>query len=118
LSSSSIPLQVSATGGYIIYDKITNNVLNYLLSQNYPNQFNSATNLEYILQKEGEVVLKILDVIGKEIKTLVNQSQQRDNYKLIWNGTDNNGEVVSRGIYFYRLQIDKATITKKAIYIK
>lgn len=88
------------------------------LEQNYPNPFNPMTTIEYTLMKEGKVDVKIFDSIGKEIKTLVNQSQQSGNYKVIWDGTDNNGERVSSGIYFYRLQIDKTTVTKKAVYIK
>lgn len=88
------------------------------LKQNYPNPFNPSTTIEYTLPKEGKVTLKIFDTIGKEIKTLVNKNQQRGDYKVVWDGTDNKGEKVSSGIYFYWLQIDKTVITKKAIFLK
>ena len=88
------------------------------LKQNYPNPFNPTTTIEYTLQKKGNVVVKIFDSIGKEIKTLVNQTQQSGSYKVIWDGTSTKGEKVSSGIYFYRLQIYNATVTKKAVYIK
>ena len=106
--------------GYIT-DLGKNTVLvpkDFNLKQNYPNPFNPTTTIEYTLQKEGKVVLKIFDSIGKEIKTLINQNQQGGNYKVVWDGTDNKGEKVSSGIYFYRFEIDKATITKKAVFIK
>ena len=88
------------------------------LYQNYPNPFNPSTTIEYTLQKEGKVELKIFDMLGKEIKTLVNKDQRSGNYEVVWDGTGNKGDKVSSGIYFYRLEIDKATITKKAIYLK
>ena len=90
----------------------------FRLKQNYPNPFNPSTTIEYSVQESGNVVLKIYDAIGKEIKTLVNQSQVSGDYKIVWDGTDSSGEKVSSGIYFYRLQIDNTTITKKAVYIK
>ena len=91
----------------------------------YPNPFNPTKTIEYTLKKEGKVTLKIFDTVGKEIKTLVNQSQQSGNYKVVWDGTNNKEEKVSSGIYFYRiathsdrLKIDKPTVTKKAVFIK
>ena len=92
--------------------------LDFNLQQNYPNPFNPSTTIEYTLQKEDKVELKIFNVLGKEIKTLINKSQQNGNYKVVWDGTDNKGEKVSSGIYFYRLQINNATVTKKAVFIK
>lgn len=88
------------------------------LKQNYPNPFNPSTTIEYTLQKEEKVVLKIYDTIGKEIKTLVNKDQKSGNYKVVWDATDNKGDKVSSGIFFYQLQINNATITKKAVFIK
>ena len=101
---------------------VENNSVNLLYSfvlyQSYPNPFNPSTTIEYALQKEGKVVLKIFDTVGRELKTLVNKNQRSGGYKVVWDGTDNKGDKVSSGIYFYRLEIDKATITKKAVFIK
>ncbi len=95
-----------------------NNPDDFDLKQNFPNPFNPTTTIQYSLPKEGKVELKIYDILGKEIKDLVNQVQQSDRYSVLWDGTDDGGEKVSSGTYFYRLQIDKVTITKKAVYIK
>ena len=75
------------------------------LSQNYPNPFNQITHIEYNLTKPGLVIITVNDVLGREIKTLVCEEQQPGHYRIDWNGTDNIGQSLSSGIYFYRLKM-------------
>lgn len=88
--------------------------LKYQLSQNYPNPFNPSTSIEYYNVKAGPVKLKIYDIAGKEIATLVNGVQQAGNY--IVNFTA--GRQLSSGFYLYRLTTDSFNETKKMVYIK
>jgi hypothetical protein len=88
------------------------------LMQNYPNPFNPATTIEYTLQKATQVSLNIFDVLGKKVKSLVNETQIYGTYKVLWGGDDDAGKRVSSGTYFYRLEINNSTVTKKAVYIK
>jgi flagellar hook assembly protein FlgD len=77
--------------------------LTYGLKQNYPNPFNPTTNIEYQLPVVSTVTVKLYDVTGREIRTLVNQEQKPGFYKVAWDGTSAGGEAVSSGIYFYRI---------------
>jgi subtilisin family serine protease len=88
------------------------------LYQNYPNPFNSKTTIQYDLKKSTRVEIKIFDILGKEIITLVNNIESPGRKSIIWNGTDQNGNPVSTGIYFYNLVIDETTFTKKMLLIK
>ncbi|MBK6773674.1 MAG: T9SS type A sorting domain-containing protein [Ignavibacteria bacterium] len=71
-----------------------------MLSQNYPNPFNPVTNLEFGISKSGFVSLKIYDVIGRELFTLVNESKQPGYYKIKFDAGN-----LSSGVYFYRLVV-------------
>lgn len=98
------------------YTGISNNKLvpdKYYLSQNYPNPFNPTTKIKYGLPKSGFVTLKIYDLIGREIKTLVNEQLQAGEYL-----SDFNASEFPSGTYFYRLQTGNYTETKKMLLIK
>lgn len=86
---------------------------NFSLSQNYPNPFNPATNIKYDLPKNGFVTVKIFDILGKEIETLVNEKQTPGTYEVNWNASR-----YPSGVYFYRLVTDGFTDTKKMILLK
>ncbi len=75
----------------------------YQLAQNYPNPFNPSTTIQYGLPKQSNVTVKIYSVLGQEVKTLVNNDQSPSFYRVVWNGTDNNGSHVSSGVYFIRI---------------
>jgi hypothetical protein len=76
----------------------------YALAQNYPNPFNPATSIRYQLPVDSRVTLKIFNVVGQEIKTLVNGAQSAGYKSVRWNGTDNAMAAVPSGLYFYRLE--------------
>jgi hypothetical protein len=90
----------------------------YLLRQNHPNPFNPITTIKYSLPRTSKVILKVYDLLGKEIKTLVNQTQSVGKKSVVWDGTDNSGYQVSSGIYIYRLETGSKTFSKKMMFLK
>lgn len=92
----------------------------FTLMQNYPNPFNGGTVISYILPVNSFVTLKIYDVSGRELKTLVNDLQQAGIHNIQFNpGASSNGNSeLSSGIYFYTLKSDKFFETKKMIFLK
>jgi hypothetical protein len=90
----------------------------YSLSQNYPNPFNPSTTIEYALPNSENVKIEIYDLLGRLVKTLVNETKLSGKYSVIWNGEDDRGKAVSSGIYLYRLHSGSQVITKKLNTIK
>ena len=92
------------------------------LNQNYPNPFNPTTTISFDLdtQKDEEVNIEIFNVKGQKIKSFRNlQTSNSSNQQIVWDGTDEIGNYVSSGLYFYRLQIDGKVIdSKKMMLIK
>lgn len=86
----------------------------YFLSQNYPNPFNPSTLIKYGLPEDGFVSLKVYNLLGNEIKALVNGYQKAGNYEVVFEN-DNN---LPNGVYYYQLKTKNSTITKKALLIK
>ena len=93
-------------------------VKEFTLEQNYPNPFNPNTLIRYSVVKSSQVSLKIYDVLGREVKALVNQEQVNGIYEANWNGDDNLGNKVSTGVYFYRIEAGDYIETKKMMLIK
>jgi hypothetical protein len=87
--------------------------MNYYLGQNYPNPFNPSSNFKLEIPKAGIVKIKVFDVLGREVTTLVNEYLKAGNYEVTFNLPN-----ISTGIYFYRLTTDELTITKKMILAK
>jgi hypothetical protein len=75
----------------------------FKLSQNYPNPFNPETTIKYQISKSGEVTLKVFDIQGREVVTLVNSNQIAGHYSVNWNGQDRFGIPVASGTYICRL---------------
>jgi photosystem II stability/assembly factor-like uncharacterized protein len=86
--------------------------INYALSQNYPNPFNPSTVISYQIPKASHVLLKIYDVLGREVSTLVDKEQVPGNYKAEFKGQ------ISSGVYFYRLTAGDFSQTKKMLMLK
>jgi len=92
------------------------------LDQNYPNPFNPTTTINFNVHMDGGVTLKIYDITGRLVKTLVNNefksAGNTRGYDVMWDGTDNFGSSVSAGLYLYTLQTADMSVTKKMIYMK
>ena len=86
----------------------------YSLKQNYPNPFNPVTNILYGIPKQSHVNIKIYNLLGREVKTLVNQDQEAKYYKILWDAKNNFGNNVSSGMYFCRIiaESDNRVFTK------
>ncbi len=85
----------------------------FALRQNYPNPFNPQTTISYALPKSSKASLKIYNIKGQLVETLVNEFQQAGNYSVVWNAED-----ISSGIYFYRITAGDFTDTKKCVILK
>ena len=82
-------------------------------SQNYPNPFNPSTMISYTIPNDGRVILKVYDVLGREVRTLVDEVKSAGTYNVNFNGNN-----LSSGIYFYYLQTNEKVITKKMLLVK
>ncbi len=88
------------------------------LNQNYPNPFNPITKISYEMPSDGFVRVSILDMMGREVKTLVESSQVSGMRSVTWNATDNNDQPVSAGVYLYKIQTRGITKTRKMVFLK
>lgn len=90
----------------------------YTLNQNYPNPFNPETTFYFSLPKDCNVTIKIYDVNGREVTTLVNAYLAKGTHKSTWTGISSDGSFTPSGIYFYRMQAGAYTETKKMVKLK
>jgi len=77
----------------------------YALRNNYPNPFNPETTIKYQLPEAGDVTLEVYNMLGQVVRTLVNQHQTAGRYAVQWDANNDNGQALSSGIYFYRVQV-------------
>ena len=102
---------------YLIIDEINpSNVqqpTEFRLGQNYPNPFNPSTTLSFVIGHSSFVILKVYDVLGREVATLVNEVKEAGNYKFTWNA-----EGLASGVYFYRLTAGEFFDTKKFLIVR
>jgi photosystem II stability/assembly factor-like uncharacterized protein len=90
----------------------------FRLRQNYPNPFNASTTIEYFLPEATEVLLKVYNINGQEITTLVRTSEAAGLKRIVWDGTDASGRLVSSGVYIYRLQAGGFVESRQMILLK
>lgn len=90
----------------------------YGLLQNKPNPFNPTTTISYAVSKPGEVSLGVFNILGQNVRHLVNEHQEADTYDVIWDGRDNSGNSVASGVYFYRIKINDFAETRKMVLLK
>jgi len=90
----------------------------FVLHQNYPNPFNPITTLHYDLPEQSNVNIIIYDIMGRELKTLVNTTQDAGFKSVIWDATNNQGNPVSAGVYLYQIQAGEFVQTKKMLLLK
>lgn len=118
--------QIDTDGAFEYSNIITATVglpATFMLAQNFPNPFNPVTEIQYQLpaadhRSDQRTVLKVYNILGKEVRTLVNEEQPLGFYRVSWDGTDNLGQRVSSGIYIYRLQTGSFTATRKMALVQ
>ncbi|MGB2696491.1 MAG: T9SS type A sorting domain-containing protein [Candidatus Zixiibacteriota bacterium] len=110
--------------GIPVGKKGTHLPIDFKLAQNYPNPFNPSTTIEFEILSDvrNEVMvhttLKIYNVLGRKIKTLINEMKTPGVYQVIWDGTDEKGDVASSGVYFYQLKAKDYKKTRKMVLMK
>ena len=102
---------VEADEPIVIPDKFT-------LDQNFPNPFNPVTTISYKLPEDANVTLKVYNMMGHEVKTLVGMKKAAGIHNVEWDGTDNLGNVVSTGLYMYKIEAGNFKETKKMMLMK
>ena len=90
----------------------------YKLSQNFPNPFNPTTTIRFDIKKKGRVVLRIYNVAGQLVKTMVDEVMDAGSYTKEWKGTNNSGAKVASGVYFYRLEAGEYQNVKKMVLLR
>jgi len=97
----------------------------FSLGRNYPNPFNPSTTIpftvygsQFIVHSPIHTTLKIYNILGQLVRTLVDEEKKPGSYKIIWDGKDNSGKEVSSGIYFYQLKTEDYTTTRKMVLLR
>lgn len=94
-------------------DQINGIPTTYMLDQNFPNPFNPSTKITYEIPVQSNVLLRVYDIIGNEVATLVNEPKPAGIYHILFDATS-----LSSGVYLYRMQAGDYIETKKMIYLK
>lgn len=90
----------------------------FVLKQNYPNPFNPTTTIEYTLNKTAHALIKIYNIYGQEIITLVDQKKPSGTFSLTWDGKNGNGQQVATGVYYFRLKAADFAATRKMVLLR
>jgi hypothetical protein len=108
-----------------VEEEEVNHPFSFDLGQNYPNPFNPSTAIPFrtgsLEQGAGRPVhttLTIYNILGKKVKTLVDDKREPGNYQVIWDGKDEVGKEVASGIYFYRLKVGENSISKRMVLLR
>ncbi|GAB1351244.1 hypothetical protein MASR1M107_34590 [Ignavibacteriales bacterium] len=113
---------IAFSGGYDVLVGINGEYsqtpLQYELMQNYPNPFNPSTVIQYKTAAQGEVLIKVYDILGGEVVTLVNEIKPVGNHVVSWNGKNKSGNSVNSGVYFYTIKAGDFYSSRKMMLIK
>jgi hypothetical protein len=91
---------------------------NFELHQNYPNPFNPSTSITYVLHTSSDVTLKVYNLLGQEVKTLVSGHQSAGTKSAVWDGRDNPGNPVSSGMYVYKIEAGSFIRAHKMVLLR
>ena len=105
--------QVSSGFSIIVKERGSSLPTEYTLYQNYPNPFNPTTMIRYDLPENAHVILKVFNLLGQEVQTLVNEEKDAGSYKVQFDGSR-----LPSGVYFYKITAGKYTEQKKMIMVK
>lgn len=126
ISRSTDNLVVVGTHGNGVYSHYYNEPLaapmaekpgNFELYQNYPNPVRTSTTIGYRLAQAGKVSLKVLDLSGRELASLVSAYQAAGTHKVLWQGQSNSGRRLANGLYLYRLEMDNQAATRQMLLL-
>jgi len=101
-----------------IDDELAGIPAEFALHQNYPNPFNPTTTIKYDLKQNTDVLIIVYDMLGREVRTVINETQNAGYKNVVWDGTNNSGKQVSTGVYFYKIVAGDFVKTMKMILMK
>jgi len=107
-----IPTDVNSSGTTIEIPK------EYFLMQNFPNPFNPATKIAYGIPEATHVSIRIFNLLGQHVRTLIDQKQPAGTYQLVWDGKNESGEHLTSGLYFYQIKTESFIQTRKMVWMK
>ncbi len=113
-------------GDQYVFDAILGPILgvendlpvSFALSQNYPNPFNPSTEIRFSMGKQEQVRLDIFDILGRKVRTLIDEEHPAGEYRVRWDGTTDGGTRVASGVYLYRIRAKSFNETKKMVLIR
>ncbi len=88
------------------------------LFQNFPNPFNPSTNIRFALPEASHVLLSVFNIVGENVRTIIDNKYAAGDYSVRWDGKDNNGNSVSSGLYLYQLKVNNFTLVKRMSLLK
>jgi len=103
-----------------VNDDVSGDVIpkSYNLAQNFPNPFNPSTSIKFDMKEKGFVALKVYNVAGQLVRTLVNDTKDAGSHTITWDGKNNRGGAVASGIYFYKMETKDFSQTKKMVMLR
>ena len=111
-----INLEINVEGGLVGIDETLPFV--YSLQQNYPNPFNPTTTIQFSVPDRSKTELKVFDIMGREVITLVNQTLEPGYHQIIWNGRNGFGQSIASGMYFTVMRSENFKAVKKMVLLK
>ena len=102
----------------VIEGEFGNTPTRFSLNNNFPNPFNPITNIRYDLPEASYIDLRVFDLAGREVRTLVRGFDHAGEKSVVWDAKDNNGRSVSAGVYIYRLETAGQVQSQKLILLK
>lgn len=90
----------------------------FSLYQNYPNPFNPVTTIKFDLPADGKVNIAVYNILGQQVRTLVDRDFAAGTYSVTWDGKNDRGRIAASGIYIYQIKTDKFTQARKMLFLK
>jgi len=97
---------------------VSNVPKSFALGQNFPNPFNPTTTISFNMPQSGYVTMKVYDVLGRCVRTLASGEYSAGNYSIVWDATDDSGNNISAGVYFYTISAENYHATRRMMFIK
>jgi hypothetical protein len=117
-AASTTQNQFRTAATLVSVDEVEQIPTKFFLSQNYPNPFNPETRISYEVAKHTRVILRIINLRGQQVRTLVNEEKPAGFYEVLWDGKNSHGQRVASGIYLYRLESREFVQTRKMVFLQ
>ena len=109
---------IQVSGGTGVGNEYTELPDGYALDQNYPNPFNPTTTISYTLAAPSNVRITVYDMLGRQVQMLSNSVQPAGTFDVTWDGRNAGGQLVSSGVYFYRMETEVGAQTRRMVFLK